>query len=268
MARIETTISKQPAGAQRTMDFYFPSNQLYTVGTTSIGNTWNDRQATIQYGMGTVTGIGAPPAGSGWTTYRGRIAHKQTASAGTGGFFASDSNFGIHFPQLKSGLGGLFQDDFRCWRIVLVAAYDHGILNNTDLGLEVGPGFNYNILVTPNSGLAVRPSSNTTAGVVASTGGAPTIQQDVATGLDVADWNAYEMRIIGATLTTDAIWKVFINGVHVFEESWTGGRLPTMASGASLGYSVGVGNRGATTAAYTAIAGLHVSAAATEEGLL
>lgn len=272
MARTETVVTPTPKGAGRSLDWMFPANILQ-VFTNALGNTWINRQGTILTTMGSNTGFGVPPAGSGWTVFKGRIAHRQTAGGGGGGFFKTDGSFGLSFPQTKDAAGANYLDDFRCWRLVYIAAYDASISGfqlASDGCLEVGAGFNFDVITGVNDGLGIRPTGNGSVGVFARKGGALTINQNVVTsGVDTRDYNAYEMRLIGATPTLEAVWKCFLNGRPVFSASWGAGTLlPTLANGASLAYSIGLGNRGLADSVYTAMNGLHVIAAATEDALI
>lgn len=268
----ETVINPPVRGAQRSVDTTFPSPQAQTIGTVSLGLNWIDRQGFAVQDRGTNTTVGAPPGGGGWDLYRGRIGNKMTGSgAPSGSFYLSGAPLQmINFFQNGPGnVGGAFEDDFSCWRILAILAFDGSGLGSGDLGLEVGANLNYNIITALGPGFRLAP---TAAGQISfqvrqSGGGGLTINQVVA-NVDVNDWHAYELRFIGATSTADAVVKALVDGVQVASAGYGAGTLlPNWGNGAVVGYSIGIGNRGAN-AAFVAAMGLQVSAAATEAGLL
>lgn len=268
----ETVINPPLHGAARTLATGMPSPQTQTVGDVAQGINWIDRQAFLFQDRGTYANFGVPPAGTGWDLYRGRVAFKQTGSGTSGGFYTTGSDFAIYFPQNgPNAIGGDFQDDLLCWRVLAVLAFDGSSLGSGDIGLEVGAAMstNYNIITALSPGFRLAP---TAAGQISfqvrqNGGGGLTVNQVVA-NVDVNDWHIYEMRFIGATAKQDAIVKAYVDGVQLASQSWGAGTLlPSWGNGASLGYGIGIGNRGAA-ATYVAKMGLQVSAAATEPGLL
>lgn len=267
MARQETVISAPIRGAARSLDMSFPSPQTETVGNVAQGIQWFNRQGITVWDMGSQTAFGVPPAGSGWGTYKGRVAHKTTGSGTSGGFYRTGNNFGIYFPQTKQA--GVFRDDFACWRVMGILAFDGSSLGAGDIGLEVAPNFNYDIVVGAPPGFQLAP---TAAGAVSlrvsrNGGGVFTVNQVVA-NVDVNEWHAYEMRFIGATDTVDGVFKAFVDGAQVAQFSWGAGTLlPGWTNGGGAGYMVGVGNRGAA-ATYICKNGLQIAAAPTEAALL
>lgn len=266
--RLESLISPPIRGAARTQDTSYPSMQTQTVGDVSVGINFIDRQQLLNQDRGTTTNFGVQPAGSGWDLYRGRVTNKITGSGTSGGFYLTGSEWAIYFPQNK--VGGNFQNDMRCWRVVAILAYDSTGLGAGDSGLEIGPALNYDMVTGTPPGFRLGPFAPGSIGVQVrqNGGGAFTINQAVAAVADVADFHAYEMRFIGATDKLDAVFKCFVDGTQVFAASWGAGTLlPNWANGASLGYMVGIGNRGGN-AAFIPKLGLQIASAATEDGLL
>lgn len=269
MPRQESMVTPPVRGASRTSDFAWPINTLQAVGSVAIGTTFTSRQGVGFSTEGQITGFGVPPAGSGYTTYRGRVCHKQTGSGTSGGFWTSDT-LNIQFPTLATSIGGNYIDDFRCWRMLAIYAIDSAGIGSGDVGLEVGPRNNYTMISALGAGIRLGP---TAAGAISlqirTTAGAALAVDTVAANVDVADWNAYEMRFIGATSTTDAAFKAFVNGRQIGGAFTFGAGtvLPTFFNGTTIGYQIGMGNRGAT-AVYIAQCGLQISASATEAGLL
>lgn len=271
MPRLETVITPPVRGAARTLDMAYPSPQLQAEGNLAVGIQWINRQGVTTWDTGTVTGFGVPPAGSGWTMYRGRMAHKQTGSGTSGGFYQTAANgFAMNFATTRASVGGAFTDDTRCWRVLGILAFDSAAgLGSGDIGLEVTPNGNYDFVVGLTLGFRL---AATAAGAVSlqirqNTGGALTANQVVG-NVDVNDWHAYEMRFIGATATTEGLFKALLDGQPVAQFSYGAGTiLPGFANGALVGLSIAQGNRGAG-ATYIAQCGIQVAASATEPGLL
>lgn len=245
----------------------YPAQQLFAEGTNTPGIQWMNRQGVTTWDHGTITGFGVPPAGSGWTLYRGRVAFKQTGSGTSGGFYKTGSNFAMYFPQTR--VGGAYDDDTRCWRVLGLFAFDGAGLGAGDIGLEVGPPANYDFVTGLTAGYRLAPTAAGAISVqVRQTGGAGLTVNQVVAAVDVNDWHAYEMRFIGGDGRTDGSFKAFIDGVQVFASGYGAGTLlPSWANGTALGYQIAQGNRGAA-ATYLALDGLQVAAATTEPGLL
>lgn len=268
MGREESVITPPIRGAARTLDMCYPSMQTQTVGDASPGINWIDRQGLTFQDRGTVTNFGVPPAGSGYDLYRGRVSYKQTGNGTAGGFYLTGTEFAVYFPQNK--VGGAFQDDSLCWRMVAILAFDSSGLGAGDTGLEIGPAINYDMVTGTPPGFRLGPSAVNAVSlqIRQNGGGAFTVNQVVANPTAVDDWHAYEMRFVGATDKNDAVFKAFFDGVQVASQQWGAGTLlPSWANGASMGYMIGVGNRGAN-ATYIAKMGLQVFSSATEAGLL
>lgn len=277
--RAEAAVSPTSRGGGRTLDFSYPHNALIVPGTVGMGTTWINRQAYGTYVMGSEAGIGAPPAGSGWTTYKGRVCYKQTGSTGpqTGGFYQTGAGpFAIYFPTLRQG-SSTYNEDFRCWRVAAIIAVD-AVTASADSGLEIGPNVQHDFLSGTPAGFRVGPSGTSTALARVSArqtaGLAITIDQTFATvggiAIDVTDWHCYEMRFIGATSSRDGVFKALIDGNVVLSANWGAGTLlnTDFTGGGQVGYRITVGNRGIVGSTYLAMCGLTVAAAATEAALL
>lgn len=267
MGRAEVTISPPIPGGARTIDRTYPSPQTQIFGNVAVGIQWLDRQGLSIQDEGTVTGFGVPPQPSQWMMWKGRQAFRFSGSGASGSFYLTGGNFAVFFPQNRGG--GSFVEETRCWRITMLAAFDVA-LGAGDLGLEVGPGLNYDMVTGTPPGFQIAPTGAAAFGVRVrqNGGGAFTVNQALPGVYDITEWNLLEMRFIGATDTTDAVFKTLINGVPLTSFNWGAGTLlPDWGNGITLGYSIGVGNRGAT-AGYLAACGLSVNAAATEGGLL
>lgn len=266
--RRETVIPAPIRGAARTLDMAYPAPLPQAVSNNAIGLTWINRQGFATFTMGTTSTFGAQPPGSGWFEYRGRMAFKTNGSGTSGSYYISGGNFAIYFPTTQ--LDAAYNDDFACWRVVAILAFDPG-LGAGDTGIEIGAAANYDVITGNAPGFRFGPAGpNSAAFQVRQNGGGPlTVNQAIApVGMSTQDYNAYEIRFIGATPQRDAVVKAFFNGVQYGAFNYGAGSLmPGLANGTTLGWQMCVGNRGAD-ATYTPVCGVQVSAAANEPGLL
>lgn len=270
--RIETTISQPPRGGGRVLDISYPDNRSIVPGSSGMGQTWINRQAYGTYTEGSESGFGVPPAGSGWTIYRGRIAHKQNGlNLPTGGatYSTGGGSFAIYFPTLRQG-ASVYSEDFRCWRVALICAIDT-VTATGGSGLEVGPNNNLDIRTGASVGFALGPSQiaqNRANLLVKQVGVGITVNQEIVIA-DSFDYNCYEMRFIGATATKDAIFKAFVNGTQVFAANWgVGSLLPDLIAAGFGGFRVSTGNRNQNGSTYTPLVGLSIAAGPTEASLI
>lgn len=267
MAIRETVVSPPTRGAARTLDVSFPSGILQTLTNSSFSTSFLNRQTVVAATMGANSSNGGT---SQWTYHNGRVCYRQSGTGANVNYFKSDSTFGISFPTLKSGVGGTYRDDYRCWRVMLTIAYDLGVVTSMDNGLEIGPMTDFNVVTANIDGIAYQPSGPTSFAVLMKQGHVITYNADVVTGVDITQFNTLEFRIIGATATNDAVVKAYFN--NVLRQSWAygaGSVLPNLVdgSGGGIGWNVHFGNR-QSPATYIASAGLRIIAAATEDGLL
>jgi len=258
----QTVITPLPSGASRVLDLTCPMPNALVLATTTIQSAFMDRQ-----GLNTDTlGIQISSNGgtSQWVNYKGRVAYRFSGT-GVQTNWIGLSNASFQFPQEKPTV--TFQDDYRCWQISAIMAFDSA--GPSDIGLSVGPAMNFDVVLNGQLGFIVMPLSLTTVGVkVRKTAGPFSIEQTLKTNFDITQWHLYQMRFIGATQTTEALFKVLIDSTPLFQASWAGGLLPGFTAGASaIGYGVALGNRGGA-GAYLPMAGWNIAAAATEAGLI
>jgi hypothetical protein len=266
--RLETVVNALPQGASRTANFSYPPSTIYVQGTTAQQQNLVNRQGTAWQNFFSVTSSGGGGTNTGFTHYRGRPCFRYgDTGAGQADLAFTGTNLKFAFPQVKPVTG--FRDDFSCWQVTLVAAFTSG---GTESGIEIGPNARLQMILAsdPGIGLVVRAANSLS--LIACQGAALTIDQQIANTTlngalyDSADWHVYTLRILGATVSSEAVLKVYADGLLTATKSWGAGTLlPGQAQGVNLGWGVSVGARLGDW--YLAIGGLSVSAAATEAGL-
>lgn len=288
MSRGETVTTPTTPGAGRRMSYAWPA-----VGRTQVSNisgTGGDVTgrpngiASASYYQN--VGAGAPPAPVGMQIYKRRVAWAMTSSTGTG--FQALPNFsGVNrplvmpFQTVKGAYSPLGIDDFSCWSIAAILAFEPipGLVTG-DLGIAVGTGTRFNIRLPANqfAGIEFGPTNTGVIGVFARQAdlGAPTFNQPTPFQPDMREWHRYEIRLISPTVNAEAQAKFLIDGRLQFSLPWGAGTvLPAQAEPApnNLGFTPGIGSREAvpgsnTTMYVAAINGLVISCGPTEAALL
>lgn len=279
--RIDTNTSPITPGAGR--------RYSYTYGdwgrTTALNDPSGAEALRRQVGVPsssfyTLTVSGVPPTPRGITAYNGRACLQMTSNA-VGNGYTIIPNFGginrpltMPFQEVKgpANLSGV--DDFACWSVSAILAYDAipGAVTG-DLGLTVGPGTATTIKVSTFPGIQFGPSD---VGVLSlyvrqTNGGAATYNQPVSVQPDLTQFNRYEIRIVGPTSTAEAQIKCFLNNVLVAQLAYGAGTLlpsQRFAVASNMGFTPGLVNRdavpGSTVRMYVPYYGLVVCAAPTE----
>jgi hypothetical protein len=226
------------------------------------GPTWTSAFLSTQ-------SAGGGGAQTKYQYYRGRVAYRFGETGATADWATTQTNFRLAFPITKPVT--TYQDDFRCWQFTFIGAWTTG---GTEAGLEIGPGVvNMAMFTTLNDGVGILMRAANQVNVCVRQSGVLTADTAIAStaingaSYDIADWHVYQIRIIGATPSTDAQLKVLSDGIVRQTFSWGAGTiLPSMAQGTGLGWSVSIGSRLGDW--YLAQTGMNISAAATEAGLL
>lgn len=277
--RLDTNTSPVTPGAGRRYSFTWGLwGQPSLLSDPNQANTITQRPGGItSQSYWTTTVTGAPPTPRGSIAYAGRLAWAMTSDAATGyvtgpSFITIDRPFVMAFQEVKGPANLSNIDDFACWSVSAILAYDAipGAITG-DLGLTLGTGTRSNIRgASQFAGIEVGPSNTGVMSVFIrqTDGGAVTYNQPTVTQPDQTQWNRYEIRIVGPTSSAEAQIKVFINNVlQVALPYGAGSLLPSQILG-------GTGNLGmvpalinfkanaATTRMYASI--LNVCAAPTE----
>lgn len=268
MPRTETVVNTLPPGASRTANFSYPPSTIYIQGTAGQQQNIVNRQGTSWQNFFSVATAGGGGTNDGFTHYRGRPCYRYGDTGALQATWAfSGTNLRLAFPQVRPATD--FRDDFSCWQVTLVAAFTSG---GNESGMEVGPLANMDMILANKPGIGIVMRAANSMSLIACQGGALTVDTQIANTtlngalFDVADWHVYKLRILGATVGSEAVCKAFSDGVLRTTQAWGAGTLlPGQASGASLGWGVSVGSRAGDW--YLAVGGLSVSCAATEAGL-
>lgn len=255
MARTEVTISASPPGAGRFKDYIWPDPCTYTDSTNATSR--------IAGYKANISGLSFANIGfGGGTPTRVNVRHGLpcidlpcTAVAGNGNGRGAPSAK-LMFPTLKTGnFSSPLFDDMRCWRIIFIGGMVTAPNVEQDIGFACintgNVGDCVQLVVHGRDGFAFGFVNNGSVRFFSNVGGVQTqqiITPTAAQGYAIDAMHMYEMRIEGATPTTDATMKVFLDGAQVALPatlaSWAPGtKLPVMVSpdAASAGFVGGFG---------------------------
>jgi hypothetical protein len=237
-------------------------------GTTAQQQNLVNRQGTSWQNFFSNASAGGGGTNDGFTHYRGRPCFRYgDTGAGQATWSFTGTNLRFAFSQTKPVTD--FADDFSCWQVTFVAAVANG---GNEVGMEIGPNARMGMIVTSDPGIGFVVRAANSMSLIACQGGGLTIDEQIANTtlngatFDLADWHVYTMRILGATVSSEAILKVYSDGILRTTKAWGAGTLlPGQASATQLAWGVSCGCRAGDM--YLAVGGLSVSAAATEAGL-
>lgn len=225
----EAIVSPFSPGSGRKRDYTWPDWNASMGG--AAGNVLRDRvgdnnttSGALSTGAGAVINLGI--------VNQTPVARFINTTLNLGAVFTMDQGGRCH-PRLTAAGNSVSgaQDDYGAYRVYAVmravatptSASDNGLQltnsNNATLGLIVGaiPGFAIQYDNTGNCSLLVRGAALNTFAL-----------RTVADGYLNTDFHCYEIRILGATATSDAVCKVLIDNVVKFQQTWAPGTiLPT-----------------------------------------
>lgn len=262
----ETAVTPPTPGAARVYDATWPALLTPAGGfNVAIGTP-----AFI-----TRQGAGAPAAGNSSTSagtvvwsgnvtpdgYRGRhgaIFRPGVGAPGTGALQTLDAMVMLPAVGTKNYVGDASDtDDWSCWRCFAMMAIEDQPSYAADSGIlwashNVG---NYDITAGFASGFGFSQTASGQMSFIRRQGvGGPFTATVVRNAGDLGAWHSYEVRVIGAKPTTNALLKVFIDGLQVLSLDWVTDALPMpLASNGTWGYQtvltahgagVGGGNAG------------------------
>lgn len=234
--RQEVNTSPLPPGAGRRFSYTWGVFGVSTLNNDPVFSNNNERPQGIVDNAWTGTITGAPPAGRGMIMYNGRCAARTTSNTGTGYEVTCNNNtrFQMPFQTQKSGVNMQGIDDYFCWSVSAVLAFDAipGPITG-DLGLVLGIGVNLNkvtrgrIISGNFAGIMLGPTDTGVTGVRIrqADGGALTFSQNTPTQPDQTQYNRYEIRLVGPTAASEAQVKIFINNVQQFALSYGAGTI-------------------------------------------
>lgn len=212
---IDTTFT-QGRGAGRSAEYVFPITKGFQTGSDA------GLEALARYSQVHSVHVGAGQA-PGFTVteyYKGRIAFKSVAVTGL------QATTGPHVMFAKYKGGAAHKGDFANWRVKAILAFNP--IGGGDLGLALGAENIGALFMDSHAGFTLRPNLDGTVTFYAKKveHGAITISDVCPIALNVAEWNCYEFRMLGATNDTDAQLRVIINNQEQMRYSWGDGLLP------------------------------------------
>lgn len=269
-----------PRGSGRTLSYWWPPIEEIFDGNQPALRMQQRPQGAPNTPSIVDIPYGSPPGPQGGITWHGKRAIVLSAGATSGHWYGPTFNAGpvqIYFALERPTLANLAGlDEIACWRVAALLAFENppGPVPN-DYGIMIGPGSS----IVPRGGqmgwsFGLR-STGLLGFTVRQTTSAPITYDktyDLGAAFDVTTWHRYEVRMLSATLDTEAMVKVLVDG-QVLDTVFfgPGHPFPPMQEGANLGYYWSVGNHGGaafTTRMYLALGGLQIDAAATEDALL
>lgn len=172
--------------------------------------------------------------------------------------------------------GGQVTADFQCWSIRATLSFDISAATGQDCGITVLPGNNGDMNVTSLAGVQLRVSDANQVKFQARrvNAGALTVDETVSASLtpDLADFNTFEVRAIGARSNRDAYVQGFINGIPVTQKyNWDNASalLPLFnASGGGFNFfNAGISNKTSGNVPHLYVLEMVLSAGRTESDL-
>jgi hypothetical protein len=235
---------ERAAGAGRTLDAVFPGND--TLGQNGaaypLAQTARGRPGVGQIYAGysqsqSVTGTGAVryATGTGWNG-RGAIQ----LFPGAAGTAKLATGFSVNPALGAAAVNSYVSDPMSCYRLLAIMSFGAG--NSVAGALETSwvwsapaagnttlrggaSGFGFIQTAVGTVSFARRAGSGGGGGLLTET---PALVSDAA---GILNWHAYEIRIIGATSTTNAQLKAFIDGTQVNLAGVNGATLDWVADG-------------------------------------
>lgn len=263
----ETTITPAPPGDGRALDVVYPIPEFLTVGVNvdPPGPMMARQGFVTNAGYMNVLGAGIPPTPRGPAVYGGRVAWKVTADGGSAEVMTVSAN--LNFTVNATVGGAPHQGDYACWRVLAILAFGASPALG-DFGLELTLDGNQGNMSTAGvRGMALAPQGAGQVNFQARRSDvapiAPFTVNDVMPAvLDTTEYNAYELRLVPATDTTQGFVRVLINNRQQAVYPFDGATLPDGGV-----WTVNLCNRGGSQL-YVPIAGLRISAGPTEAATL
>lgn len=262
---IETIVPAPIPGAGRMLDVTWPGILSLRPGNgTNIGAlgsfTRQGSQAPINNTTAqSATGVASSIQWGTGTGYFGRSACLFKPGTGAPGLGAAQSMDPMvitpSFAPAANQSDASDTDDFRCFRLFAVMSFQPQPSYAGDTGFTcVALNAGNMDLTTSAKGFGIcQKAANQVSFIMApALAGGLTINTPIFTG-DVAVWRTYELRVLGATPSSNAKVKVFVNGTQVVQFDWVNDGFPDpLHSNGSYGFQTyivahggGVGGAGA-----------------------
>lgn len=278
MSRISSEVSPSSPGAGRVVDVAWPSPEANPWSGVSVNASSRVQGPAIGI-LAHTTFTGGDTAS--FTIHNGVDCAKfvTPALANEGGFWGSQDVFRAHPRTTKGHFIAASCDDWAVWRCIGNIAYDTIPGADSDLGITIAQQTNGGINMVLSSGVnnadgfVISRSTDGSMYFYFRTGGVLTKTKigDSAAGFDPTLFHSYEIRMINATQSADAVLKVFVDGTQVTQFSWGVGTVLPVASSANPGFAAGVSAMTSAAAAqtmYVAFGGFRVIKGPTEAACL
>lgn len=224
--RGDLVTSPSPPGAGRIRDLNFPDYTIAGAGATTQIRCRN----TGAFLSGQSTG---GISQSGMLFFQGMdvsTLNNTGGGAGLGGSLSWLNVCNINVRTIRPAFWPL-DDDWNVHRVVFIGCISVVPTSNNDTGLQFinSNTVNQGMQRTPQVGFGIQFSQTGVAMRTNNGGGVvdTVLKTNGVGGWDSTKLHAYDLRIISALSTADAVLKIIIDDVLVRTEPWTGALLPT-----------------------------------------
>lgn len=275
-----------PPGSGRLIDLRWPDDQQFRQNGLAVSLQCKDRLAAVVDVQGAVATYSVNP-NNGWNANINGRSGATIGSVNPGapnGLQYSFHPMVAHIARRGVGVAAippnlLSIDQLGAYRAIMIASFvnpagaigaavDNGLELCTAGGVTIDDGL---ILQKGTPGLAFRiNNTNSVEAVIRATQAGALVNVPLlngASGFNPGDWNAYEIRLIGAQGSREAQAKWFINGQLVLSRFWSGAATMPETNANYAGFKVNIASTGGTQFGFTA-AQLDWHGSTTEAGLL
>lgn len=232
MPRVESVTSASPPGAGRIRDLNYPDYTTAGAGAVAAGLRCRITGARLN---GQTNNLGSLSTAA-FLFFQGVDCTTQnnTGIAGAGGSISFLNVANINLRTVKPAFWPL-DDDWNVHRIVWIAAMSQVPTSLDDTGLQFinSATSTQGIRRTPQLGFGLQ-FTNTGLSLRTNNGGG-SVDTVLATngvgGYQQSDFHSYDIRLLSALPTQEALFKLYIDDVLATTISWAGGTiLPTPAA--------------------------------------
>lgn len=266
MSLSETAVSKFPSGSGRTVDWLYPAQDANRSSNASNLNI----QSRLT-GDGSVQALGAVGTGTATFAVHNGVpcVNVATTAVANGISYASDNVWACKAILTKGHGMPASYNAYACWRYAATIAFDVVPASSYDYGFELILGGNGTFpfilqSVIGGMGFCRRPSGSVSLIIQ----GAGLNEFPITTpGFDPTVFHQYELRVISAGKTNEAVFRSFVDGVPFQSFGWGAGTILPSYIGTGGTYG-GICNKAPTAGVRLWVYDVQVSASSSEAGLL